>query len=97
MYQKKRVPIVVIKINVRRMDNMYYKAELKPCPFCGGKPYLEQSSRAFVNGEPGRVAFVRCTNCEARTGKVPLMKYGKTSNSIEANDEAVELWNRRDE
>ena len=42
-------------------------AELKPCPFCGGKPYLETRHRAFINGETTRVAFVRCTECEART------------------------------
>ena len=72
-------------------------AELKPCPFCGGKPYLETRHRAFINAKTTRVAFVRCTECEARTQRVPLTDFGCTSYSFKANEKAIEAWNRRAE
>lgn len=69
--------------------------EIKLCPFCGGVPKLERSSRAFIGGESTRVAYIWCTNCNARSPRVPLSKYGKTSASVEAEVEAVNAWNRR--
>lgn len=71
--------------------------KLKPCPFCGGAAYLERCHRAFINAETTRVAFVRCKNCNARTGRFKLEDYGKTSHSTEANEKAIEAWNRRAE
>lgn len=65
------------------------------CPFCGGKPYLEKSHRAFINAESTRVAFVRCSVCNARSGRVNIKDYGRTSSSLEAENAAIELWNRR--
>ena len=75
------------------MKNRY---ELKPCPFCGGEAYLERSSRAFVNAKTTKVAFVRCMKCNARSGRVNLSDYGRTSASFEAEQKAVSLWNRRE-
>lgn len=63
---------------------------LKSCPFCGGKPYIESRSRAFINGETTRVAYVRCSECNARTERFP--------NSIGARESArlaVDAWNKR--
>ena len=71
--------------------------ELKPCPFCGGKPYLETRHRAFIKAQTTRVAFVRCTECEARTQRFELQAFGHTSYSEEANKKAIEAWNRRAE
>ena len=71
------------------------KVTLKPCPFCGGRAYLEKSHRAFINAQTTRVSYVRCTKCNARTERVPFEKYGKTSHSTEAEVEAVKAWNRR--
>lgn len=68
---------------------------LKPCPFCGGRAYLETSHRAFVNSETTRVAFVRCTVCNARSGRERLEDYGCTSKSKEANEKVIAAWNRR--
>lgn len=65
--------------------------ELKPCPFCGGKPYVETRHRVFIKSETVRAAFVRCTNCNARTGRMPLKEYG----SAAAVNGAIEAWNRR--
>lgn len=70
-------------------------AELKPCPFCGGKAYLEQRHRAFINGVSTRVALVRCTNCEARSPRFELEDFGRTSHSSKANEKAIDAWNRR--
>lgn len=65
--------------------------EMKPCPFCGGEPHLERNHRNFVKGEPTRVALVRCTQCEAKSGKFDLRIYDPTT----ANTLAIEAWNRR--
>ena len=69
--------------------------KLKSCPFCGGEAYLETSHRAFIKARTTKVAFVRCTKCEARSGRVPLSDYGCTSISVEANKKAINAWNRR--
>lgn len=68
---------------------------LKPCPFCGGKAFLERSHRAFINAETTKVAFVRCTKCNARSGRVNLSDYGKTSYSTDANLTVINSWNNR--
>jgi Lar family restriction alleviation protein len=78
---------------MRRCTMDYPK--LKPCPFCGGKPYLEQRHRAFIKAETTRVAFVRCTECEARSNRFQLKDFGNTAVSREANLKAIEAWNRR--
>ena len=69
--------------------------KLKPCPFCGGKPYLETHHRAFIKAKTTRVAFVRCRECEARTQRFELTDFGRTSYSEEASKKAIEAWNRR--
>ena len=69
--------------------------KLKPCPFCGGKPYLETNHRAFINAKTTKVAYVWCRNCNARTERIPLEKYGKTSHSFEAELDAIAAWNKR--
>lgn len=76
-------------------EHKYY--ELKPCPFCGANAYLERSHRAFIKAQTTRVAFVRCTKCNARSGRFQLEAYGKTSRSHEAEEAAVEAWNKRAE
>ena len=74
-------------------DKHYY--DLLPCPFCGGRGYLEKSTRNFFAGKSEKVALVRCLSCNARSGKVQLSKYGATSHSREAEREAVDNWNNR--
>ena len=69
--------------------------ELKPCPFCGGEAHLERNQRAFIGGQTTRVAFVRCTACEARSGRFELRDYGCSNESAEARSAAVLAWNRR--
>lgn len=69
--------------------------EVLACPFCGGAPYIEHNHRAFIHGETTKVAFVRCQKCNARTERIPLSKYGKSSHSWEAVNDAISAWNRR--
>lgn len=69
--------------------------ELKPCPFCGGKAYLERHHRAFINGETSIVTYVRCTVCNARSGREKIADYGRTSRSSEAERKVIEAWNKR--
>ena len=71
--------------------------QLKPCPFCGGKPYLETNHRAFIKAKTTKVAFVRCRVCNARTQRFELGEFGCTSHSSAANEKAIEAWNRRSE
>lgn len=69
--------------------------DLKPCPFCGGEAYIEDSHRAFIRGESTKVAYVRCRRCNARTSRYELAKYGGMSKSAEAVRLAIRAWNRR--
>ena len=69
--------------------------QLKPCPFCGGKPRLEEKYRSFIAGKSERVAVVICQNCGARASRIRHTDYGKTSHSVEAVEEAVRIWNNR--
>ena len=69
--------------------------KLKPCPFCGGKAFLEKSSRMMVFGSLERCSYVKCINCHARGGRFVLSNYGKSHHSAEASARAVEAWNRR--
>lgn len=71
------------------------KYGIDPCPFCGGCAYLEKKHRAFIDGETCLVTFVRCVECSARSGRVKISDYGKTSVSMEASRAAIEKWNRR--
>lgn len=55
--------------------------ELKPCPFCGGKPHI-LGNCAMV--------FTVCSVCGARVGTI--IKDGRRKN---AENDAVKAWNRR--
>ena len=70
---------------------------VKACPFCGGKPYIEESQRGFVNGQSTKVCFVRCKWCNARSNRVDLKDYNCSSYSSDAIADVVETWNRRAE
>lgn len=71
--------------------------KIKACPFCGGKPYIEESQRGFINGQSTKVCFIRCKWCNARSPRVDLADYGCTSYSSEAIKDVVEAWNKRAE
>ena len=68
---------------------------LLPCPFCGGKPKLEEKYRSFIAGKSERVAVVICQDCGARASRIRISDYGKSSHSVEATERAVQIWNTR--
>ncbi len=68
---------------------------VKACPFCGGKPYLEESQRGFVDGKSTKVCYVRCKNCNARSSRVNLADYHCSSYSADAIAKVIESWNKR--
>lgn len=53
--------------------------ELKPCPFCGGKPYLD----LYIL--PKYEYVIRCNVCSLEFG----LYIGRNK------EEAIEAWNRR--
>lgn len=66
------------------------KHDLKTCPFCGGTPYIESDSRGFVKGQPTKVAFVRCTDCNMRTERFPVSMGRRVAVNL-----AISRWNMR--
>lgn len=64
---------------------------LKPCPFCGGKPYLFSEDRPSESGGVTR-GVVRCTVCAARVEYVMdgILQFQT------AERKAAEAWNRRE-
>ena len=60
-----------------------YTGELKPCPYCGGKPTMVHHRTYSGYKEKGLPYAVFCFECEAHT------KYADTP------DDAADNWNRR--
>ena len=60
-------------------------AELKPCPFCGGKAVLEHEHAG------AGYSYIRCTECRVK-GLTFIRKFERSS-----DQEAIEAWNRRAE
>ena len=69
-------------------------ADLKPCPFCGGRAFLERSAGANINGKKQTAAYVRCSKCYARTGR---MLYGNNDpdGRTRAKNDAIDAWQKR--
>ena len=58
-------------------------SELKPCPFCGGKAFIEHDHEGIG------ASYVRCKKCGLES--IRFIK----SFEIASDDRAVEFWNRR--
>lgn len=59
-------------------------ADLKPCPFCGGKAQLDHNQGGILTR-----SYVRCNSCGCKTWEF-------TISTEESSDmEAIEAWNRR--
>lgn len=71
----------------------------KRCPFCGSVPYIDLGKRGNcqLHGEPYQSVIVHCknTSCAAR----PSITAGDIYNGgkPKAEDEAIALWNRRND
>ena len=60
--------------------------ELLPCPFCGGKAFMQviEPHKHFIAELPdyGGGAFIECSKCTCAM-------------SCETEEKAIEVWNRR--
>ena len=62
-------------------------AELKPCPFCGGKPHLEYMGR-----------FGKwCVKHTCKGGSGDTKRISIYASEFESEEDAIEVWNRRAE
>lgn len=73
-------------------------AELKPCPFCGGKAYI----REYAHGHGGNGCFnasyeCGCSNCKIafKANSEFSLKNGYPVFSVNGYEKCVEAWNRR--
>ena len=67
------------------------KRELKPCPWCGGTPYLLEMPLRHYSGCSEYV--IKCSECGATP---PHGEFYDVYNTREyAEQQAVEAWNRR--
>ena len=64
-------------------ENQSSSAQLKPCPFCGGKAELDGFDYDFYGGI---CYWAKCTNCRA-----------EINHPTPSKKEAIEEWNRRAE
>ena len=76
--------------------------ELKPCPFCGGKAYIEQTGYGTADFSSARLSFaIRCKKCGASAPNANGYIAMKLSSNGELNfwhddrNPAIAAWNRR--
>lgn len=71
---------------------------LSKCPFCGGKPRVDQWSDDERNGYAEHWQ-VSCTSCEARAPGSTYRHFGRSMGDhlspIDARQAAEDNWNRR--
>lgn len=67
------------------------EAELKPCPYCGGKAILDKKTECWGHGMYITEHYVRCTECHAR-GRSEAEYDMKREECI---NKCQEAWNRR--
>jgi len=64
------------------------KDELKPCPFCGGKPEEYQENHGMGYGKY-EIVGIRCSICRVKVGNEV------TRNKEGALEQSKEFWNTR--
>ncbi len=71
--------------------------ELKPCPFCGGKANIVQTSTGYSVGEFSASFEIGCAECRIRFRGTSyfVIKNGTPIVSIDGYNEIINLWNRR--
>lgn len=78
--------------------------ELKPCPFCGGKAEIEQTSIGTAMPNSVELSFrIICQKCGAKAPKgeggikINLTKNGSLNVWYDTRDQATAAWNMRAE
>ena len=69
--------------------------ELKPCPFCGGKPYTRFSLRSMGHQSDSVGFRVECFKCGISKGVILKVCDASFDDIEKAKNEAIEAWNRR--
>lgn len=65
--------------------------EIKPCPFCGGKPHIASEYEPYSESG-GKFYWVRCGSCRAQSAK----KYAAQGNDCPVfYSEVWDEWNQR--
>lgn len=79
--------------------NINTTEQLKPCPFCSGKPDLIASHIYY-----DKIYYVECTQCGCKTTYTfvnhPSIVNGRINKNtiytdIQAQDKAIQSWNKR--
>lgn len=69
------------------------RREIKNCPFCGSNRIkLRRKNRTIIKGIEKRNTFCYCTVCDSRGTRV---LYEDFEHHIDAENKAIEMWNRR--
>ena len=74
-----------------------YSSMMKPCPFCGGKAWI-QTNNVFSDGWETRAVCSEChvsTSREWEGGKVTYIPTGEDITRLLAIEKTVKVWNRR--
>ena len=76
------------------------KPELKPCPFCGGKPQLCTLSNSSSHFGVGFEFEIACTSCKIKLPNrfeilLHLEENGELKITKDDREIAVAAWNRR--
>lgn len=68
------------------------EGQLKPCPFCGGNPFINTIEHSEENRPYGYRFYgqIMCTKCQATAGTT-----GFENTYEEATEKAIKAWNRR--
>jgi len=66
-------------------------AELKPCPFCGGKAEEDCTGALEIGGECHQTGWINCTSCGAQGPSVDMVD-GKPDYQLVRDG-----WNKRAE
>lgn len=69
------------------------RRNISVCPFCGSnKVKIRKKNRTVIGGVEKRNTFCYCTICDSRGARV---LYEDFEHQLEAEEKAIELWNRR--
>ena len=75
-----------------------YSSLLKPCPFCGGEPYVQIHDLSY--GVETRVVCRKChvsTSHDYEGGRTTCLLNGEDITELLAIEKAINTWNRRND